>query len=159
MPTPPLAELFRVAPLPRWRAIFAITCAGAAFLCAGGMLEYGTGSPETQGTRAATYWALLFALHVVAFGGAGLLAAFPPLARAPIKIAWAVLTVAVLLLAFAEWRSHQPEGAGEPSAWLAHWPSFLTAALVLVIGLCLPQHGPTVPVDEPASPAARPKNG
>ena len=30
----PLAELFRVVPLPRWRAVFAITCAGAAFLCA-----------------------------------------------------------------------------------------------------------------------------
>ena len=139
MPTPPLAEVFRVVPLPRWRAIFAIVCAGAAFLCAGGMLEYGTGSPETQGTRAAGYWALLFALHVVAFGGAGLLAAFPALARPLVKLAWLGMVMLVYGLAFAVWERQQPEGLGGVGAWLARWPAYLPALVATFIGLCLPR--------------------
>src|SRR5262245_235400 len=95
-----LADRFRVAPLPRWRATFAIICAAAAFLSAGGMLEYGSGSPETQGTPAASYWALIFALHVIAFGGAGLLATFPPLATRPLKLAWLAVALAVYGFAF-----------------------------------------------------------
>ena len=54
-----------------------LICAAAAFLSIGGTLEYGTGSPETSGSVAASYWALLFALHVVAFGGAGLMRRVP----------------------------------------------------------------------------------
>jgi hypothetical protein len=138
VPTPPLAELFRVAPLPRWRAIFAIVCAGAAFLCAGGMLEYGTGSPETKGTPVSTYWALLFGLHVLAFGGAGLLAAFPPLASRPIKLAWALLTAAVFGLTYAEWNAHQATAGADLSEWLSRWPAYITALATLLIGLCLP---------------------
>ena len=139
VPTPPLAELFHVAPLPRWRAIFAIVCAGAAFLCAGGMLEYGTGSPETHGTRAATYWALLFALHVVAFGGAGLLAAFPALARPLTKLAWLGLVMAICGFALAVWERQQPAEMASLSAWLARWPAYLAAIVVTLIGLCLPR--------------------
>ncbi len=132
-----LAELFRVAPLPRWRAVFALVCAAAAFLCAGGMLEYGTGSPEAGATPAATYWALLFALHVVAFGGAGLLAAFPALARVPIKLAWLALGALVYALAFAAWSRHQPQGAAALRDWLSHSSAYLPAALAMAVGLSL----------------------
>lgn len=132
-----LAELFRSPPLPRWRAIFAIACAAAAFLSAGGMLEYGTGSPETQGSAAATYWALLFGLHVVAFGGAGLLAAFPGLARAPIKLAWLALVALVYGLAFASWHAHRPDAPGAITDWLAHWRAYLPAAVTVLVGLGL----------------------
>ena len=131
------AEHFRVGDLPRWRAVFALVCAGAAFLCAGGMLEYGSGSPETHGTPAATYWALLFALHVVAFGGAGLLAAFPPLTRLPIKLAWLALVVAIYLLAFAEWYTHQAAGSASLGDWLARWTAYVPAAVATLIGLAL----------------------
>jgi hypothetical protein len=132
-----LAGVFRPATLPRWRALFAITCAAAAFLCAGGMLEYGSGSPETQGTAVGTYWALLFALHVVAFGGAGLLAAFPALARPRFKLAWLGLVLLVYWLAFGVWHSHQPEGGATFSDWLARWPAYLPAGIALIIGLML----------------------
>jgi hypothetical protein len=136
-PTPgSLAEIFRPAPLPRWRAVFAITCAAAAFLAAGGMLEYGTGSPETQGTPVATYWALVFALHVVAFGGAGLLAAFPVLARLPLKLAWLGLVAVVYGVAFAVWHAHQP--GATLGDWAARSGAYLPAGLVVLIGLLLP---------------------
>ena len=132
-----LAELFSSPPLPRWRALFAIACAAAAFLSAGGMLEYGTGSPETQGSAAATYWALLFGLHVVAFGGAGLLAAFPPLARAPIKLAWLGLVALVYGLAFASWYAHRPDASGAIGDWIAHWRAYLPGALAVLVGVTL----------------------
>ena len=137
-PSGGLAELFRPATLPRWRAVFAITCAAAAFLCAGGMLEYGSGSPETQGTAVATYWALLFALHVVVFGGAGLLAAFPALARPRFKLAWLGLAAIVYWFAFSVWQSHQPLGGATLGEWLARWPAYLPAGIALIIGLALP---------------------
>jgi len=132
----PLTALFRPAPLPRWRAVFSITCAAAACLAAGGMLEYGAGSPETQGSPVAIYWALLFALHVVAFGGASLLAAFPALARVPVKLVWLGLLAAVYGLAFAVWRGHQP--AATWGDWMARSTAFLPAALVVLVGLLLP---------------------
>jgi hypothetical protein len=138
VPAPSLAELFRVAPLPRWRAVFALICAAAAFLSIGGMLEYGTGSPETRGSVAASYWALLFALHVVAFGGAGLIAAFPALARPPIKLGWIAAVALVYALAFAAWYRHQPQHAASLSEWLARWPAYFPAALAVVVGLLLP---------------------
>jgi len=138
VPAPPLAELFRVAPLPRWRAVFALICAAAAFLSIGGTLEYGTGSPETSGSVAASYWALLFALHVVAFGGAGLIAAFPALARLPIKLGWIAAVAVVYALAFVAWYRHQPEHAASLGEWLARWPAYSPAALALLVGLALP---------------------
>jgi hypothetical protein len=155
VPTPSLAELFRVAPLPRWRAVFAIICAGAAFLCAGGMLEYGSGSPETHGTRAATYWALLFALHVVAFGGAGLLAAFPALAHPLIKLVWLGLVMGVYGLAFAVWERQQPAGMGGVNAWLARWPAYLPAIVATVIGMLL-RRTSSIPDDSQAGDAPAP---
>lgn len=129
--------VFRAATLPRWRAIFAIVCAAAAFLCAGGALEYGTGSPETRASAAAGYWAIVFAVNVAAFGGAGLIAAFPGLARRPIKLAWLVVTVALYALALATWLRHQPPGAAAFSDWLARSGVYLPAALVTLIGLLL----------------------
>lgn len=136
-----LAEWFRPAPLPRWRAVFSVTCAAAAFLSAGGMLEYGAGSPETQATPAAAYWALVFGLHVVAFGGAGLIAAFPALARPPIKLAWLAATAALYGLAFAVWRGHQP-GAATVGDWLARSTAYLPGALAVAVGLALPRQVP-----------------
>jgi hypothetical protein len=133
----PLAEFFHSPPLPRWRAIFAITCAAAAFLSAGGMMEYGAGSPEAQGSAAATYWALLFGLHVLAFGGAGLLAAFPALARAPIKLTWVASVALVYGLAFMAWHAHRPDGGGALSEWLARWRAYLPAAVAVIVGLLL----------------------
>ncbi len=136
--TPPSAGVFRAATLPRWRAVFAIVCAAAAFLCAGGALEYGTGSPETRASTAAGYWAIVFAVHVAAFGGAGIIAAFPGLARRPIKLAWLAVTVALYALAFATWLRHQPAGAAAVSAWLARSAVYLPAAIVTLVGLVLP---------------------
>lgn len=133
-----VTENFRVTPLPRWRAVFSLSCAGAAFLCLGGALEYGTGSPETQGSIAASYWALLFLLHVVAFGGAALIGAFPPLAHGAIKLGWLALVGVVWVLAFVVWSRHQPEGAATIGAWLSRWPGYAPAAIALVIGLLLP---------------------
>jgi len=131
------AQHFHVRELPRWRAVFALVCAAAAFLCAGGMLEYGTGSPETHGSTAATYWALLFALHVVAFGGAGLLAAFPALTRLPIKLAWLAVLAVLYTFAFAAWYAHQPADSAPLRDWLARWPGYLAAAIATVIGVSL----------------------
>lgn len=144
------AGVFRAATLPRWRAMFAVICAAAAFLCAGGMLEYGTGSPETHGSAAGGYWALLFAVHVAAFGGAGLIAAFPGLARAPIKVAWVAATAALYALAFSTWRAHQ---AAPPTlgAWLARSATYAPAALAVIIGIALSPHAA---VDDP-QPDAR----
>jgi hypothetical protein len=135
-PARSLGELFQPAPLPRWRAVFSITCVAAALLSAGGMIEYGAGSPETQGTAVATYWALLFGLHVVAFGGAGLLAAFPALARLPLKLAWLALVATVYWLAFAVWHAHQP--AATLGDWAARSSGYLPAAAAVLIGLLLP---------------------
>jgi hypothetical protein len=136
-----LAEWFQPAPLPRWRAVFSITCAAAAFLSAGGMLEYGAGSPEAQGTPAAGYWALVFGLHVVAFGGAGLIAAFPELARATIKLAWVAVVAALYVSAFSVWRTHQaaPASVGD---WLSRSPAYLPAAFTIAIGLVLSRRVP-----------------
>lgn len=133
-----LAEWFRPAPLPRWRAVFSITCAAAAFLSAGGMLEYGAGSPEAQATPAAGYWALVFGLHVAAFGGAGLIAAFPELARPALKLAWLTVVAALYLIAFGVWREHRAAGGD----WLAHSAAYLPAAFAVAVGLALPRHVP-----------------
>jgi hypothetical protein len=140
-PARPRVPLFRVVPLPRWRAGFALVCAAGAFLSAGGMLEYGTGSPETQGAVAATYWALLFALHVAAFGGAGLLAAFPALARAPIKLGWLAVVALVYGLTFAAWHQFQLDGASWLREWLARWPAYAPAAVAVLSGLALRSSG------------------
>jgi hypothetical protein len=132
--------------LPRWRAIFAIVCAAAAFLCAGGMLEYGTGGPEARAATAAGYWALLFAVHVAAFGGAGLIAAFPALARAPIKLGWLAVTLLLYALAFTTWRAHQPGDSAALAEWLARAPAYAPAAAAILIGLLLPAR-PLEPAD------------
>ena len=144
------AGIFRAATLPRWRAVFAIVCAAGAFLCAGGVLEYGTGSPETNGTAAAGYWAWVFAVYVAAFGGAGLIAAFPALARAPVKLGWLLCTLALYALAFTTWWNHQPAGANALREWLTRAPAYAAAAIVTLIGLALPFES-TMDEDPPAN--------
>jgi len=132
-----VAGVFRAATLPRWRAIFAIICAAAAFLCAGGALEYGTGSPETRASAAAGYWAVVFAVNVAAFGGAGLIAAFPGLARRPIKLAWLTMTGGLYALAFTTWLRHQSPGDAAVAAWLGRSGVYLPALVVTVVGALL----------------------
>jgi hypothetical protein len=156
-PTAASSGVFRAATLPRWRAIFAIVCAAAAFLCAGGALEYGTGSPETRASPAAGYWAVAFAVNVAAFGGAGLIAAFPGLARRPVKLAWLAVTVGLYGLAFATWLGHQPGGGGQLIEWLRRSGVYVPAAVVTAVGLMLssqPYSGAP-----PALPGSRPGGG
>jgi len=135
-PPPPdsLAALFQLQPLPRGRAIVTVICAGTALLAAGGLLEYGTGSPETSGAVVAAYWALFFGLHTIAFGGAALLGGFPALAQRPIKRAWVGLCAALYIAAFVVWFAHQSEGASV-GAWLVRSLGFLPAALAMLLGL------------------------
>ena len=131
-----IAEIFRPEPLPRLRAVTSLTCGGASLLAGGGMLEYATGSPAAQGTAVTSYWALFFAVHFVAFGGAALIGAFPRLARPAVKTAWAAVVVAVYIGAFIVWSQHQssPEAASL-GAWLARNVGYVPAAVALAVGL------------------------
>ena len=131
-----IAEIFRPEPLPRLRAVTSLTCGGASLLAGGGMLEYATGSPAAQGTAVTSYWALFFAVHFVAFGGAALIGAFPRLARPAVKAAWAAVLVAVYVAAFVVWSRHQtaPEGP-LLGAWLARNTGYVPAAVAFAIGL------------------------
>ena len=137
-------ELFRVAPLPRWRAVFALVCAGAAFLCAGGMLEYGTGSPETQGSAPQPTGRCCSRCTSWPSAAPACSAAFPALARPPIKLAWLALVAAVYGFAFVVWYRQQPEGTPGIGDWLARWPAYAPPSSPLVIGLCL--CAPVVPM-------------
>lgn len=141
-----LGSIFRAEALPRWRAGLAVLGFGSALLSAGGMLEYGSGSPATQGTPAATYWALFFALNTIAFGGAALLAGFPRLTQLRIKLAWVALLAVLYALAFAVWYRQQP-AAALPD-WLARSTAYIPAALAVMIGLLLRPAEMEPPVDE-----------
>jgi hypothetical protein len=140
-PRPPragVAAAFRAELLPRWRALLAVGGFGAALLSAGGMIEYGSGSPAIQGTPAATYWGLFFALNTVAFGGAALLAGFPSLARLRLKLAWLVAMAALYFLAFTVWRGQQPIAENFLGVWLHRSTAYLPAAVATLIGVVLP---------------------
>jgi len=129
-------DLFRPVPLPRGRAVLTVVFAGAALLAAGGMLEFGGGSPATQGTAAAAYWAVFFGLNLLAFGGAALLGGFPRLAIRPIKAIWAVALLALYGVAFSIWYHHIPGGTGSVfSRWVSHFPPYVPAALAALAGL------------------------
>jgi hypothetical protein len=131
-----LAPLFRAEPLPRWRAVLAVVGFAAALLSAGGMLEYGSGSPAVEGTPAATYWTLVFALYTLAFGGMALLATFPRLARPHLKLAWLSGLAALYALAFRIW--YQQTGDGSTlQAWAARSAAYLPAALAVLIGIAM----------------------
>ena len=97
------------------------------------MLEYATGSPAAQGTAVSSYWALFFAVHFAALGGAALLGAFPRLARPAMKAVWALAVAAIYGWAFAVWWRHQP--APDLSAWLARSAAYAPAAVALAVGL------------------------
>lgn len=129
-----LATRFEALPLPRWRAILSISCAGMALLSVGAMLEYATGSPATVGKGAGPYWSLFFAFNLVAFAGTGLLGAFPPLATRRLKWAWALSLLVLYLASFAVWVGGQTVSASD---WFARTPTYLPGAGITVIGLLL----------------------
>lgn len=131
-----LVELFRPEPLPRMRAVTSITFAGAALLAGAGMLEYASGSPSAQGTAVTSYWALFFAVHFAAFGGAALLGAFPRLARPAVKVVWMAAVAAVYAAAFVVWRGHQAPAEGSVLAsWIARNVVYVPAAVAVAVGL------------------------
>jgi hypothetical protein len=133
-----LAGVFRAETLPRWRALLAVTGFAAALLFAGGMLEYGSGSPAVQGTPAATYWTVFFALNTLAFGGAALLAGFPRLGLWGVKLAWASATALLYVFAFAVWYGQQQSGAAFVLGWLERSLVYLPAAFAVLVGILLP---------------------
>lgn len=138
-----LAGAFRAELLPRWRALLAVGGFAAALLSAGGMLEYGSGSPAIRGSAAATYWALFFALNLLAFGGTALLAGFPALARLRIKLPWLAVMGALYALAFAVWRGQQPIAENALRVWLERSIAYLPAAVAVLIGIVLPPVPPS----------------
>lgn len=129
-----LASRFEPLPLPRWRAILSISCAGVALLSAGAMLEYATGSPATLGKGAGPYWSLFFAFNLVAFAGTGLLGAFPRLATRAVKLFWGLCLLALYVAAFAVWIEGQSVSLND---WLARTPTYLPGLAIATIGLLL----------------------
>jgi hypothetical protein len=132
-----VAPLFRAEPLPRWRAVLAVVGFATALLSAGGMLEYGSGSPAVEGTPVATYWTLVFALYTLAFGGMALLAAFPRLSRPRLKLIWVTGLAAVYALAFRIWYQQQTGDGGTLQAWTARSAAYIPAALAVLVGLAM----------------------
>jgi ABC-type spermidine/putrescine transport system permease subunit I len=136
MSTQPTGSPFSAVPLPRSRAWLALIFAAAAFLSLGGMLEYGAGSPMTQGQGVASYWLAFFGFHAAAFGGAALLGAFPALTARVAKAVWLGAVVAAYVTAFLIWRASQNEAqAASALAWLSHWRGYAPALLPLLCGL------------------------
>jgi hypothetical protein len=131
-----LADTFRPRPVSRLRATLTLIFIAAALLCAGGALEYGIGSPMTTGTTAAGYWALFFALNVVAFGGAALIGAFPLLARPTVKGAWGIALAVLYVLDFHFWSAQHPGTLGAAIvAWLVRSSIHLPEVFAIVCGL------------------------
>jgi hypothetical protein len=142
-----ISEVFRTGPISRLRATLTILFAGAAVLSAGGMLEYASGSPAAGTTRATAFWAVFFGLNLVAFGGAALLGALPPLTRPAVKSAWAVLVAVLYAVEFHLWSRSRPGGIGAAAlAWFGGSPIHLPAALAVIAGLLW---GSPAAADEP----------
>jgi hypothetical protein len=125
---------FEAIPLPRWRAILSISCAGMALLSAGAMLEYATGSPATAGKGAGPYWSLFFAFNLVAFAGTGLLGAFPRIATRGVKLVWGLSLLALYVAAFTVWIGGQSVSAND---WFVRTPTYLPGFIIAAIGLLL----------------------
>jgi hypothetical protein len=132
----PIADLFRPRPVSRFRATLTLIFIAAALLCAGGALEYGTGSPMTTGTTAAGYWSLFFTINVVAFGGAASIGAFPLVARPAVKGAWLIALVILYVVDFRLWSAQHPGAFTDAVvAWLRRSSIHLPAAFAIVCGL------------------------
>jgi hypothetical protein len=131
-----IRDAFRAGPISRFRATLAIVFAGAAVLAAGGMLEYASGSPAAGTTTPTTFWAVFFGLNLVAFGGAALLGALPPLTRPIIKLGWALLLFGLYLIEFRLWSRQHPGGIVEAAiSWLGHTPIHVPALIAILAGL------------------------
>ncbi len=130
-----LTELFEPLPLPRWRAILALTCAAGALLSFGGALSYASGSPDIHGPSAPRYWAAFFAFYTVAFGGAAVFGAFPRLARASFKGGWLLLTalVGAATLAIRFGVSGWPVSGDE---WWSVLRLYAPALAAVFLGIC-----------------------
>jgi len=132
------ASRFEPLPLPRWRAILSISCAGMALLSAGAMLEYATGSPATLGKGAGPYWSLFFAFNLVAFAGTGLLGAFPRIATRGVKLFWGACLLTLYVAALTVWIGGQSVSASD---WFARTPAYLPGVVIAAIGLLLSKNG------------------
>jgi hypothetical protein len=126
----PLAKVFEPLPLPRARAYLSLTFGGLALLFLGGVLSYASGSPDLHG-RASSYWTVFFTFHTVAFGGAGLLGAFPRLALPRIKAAWGLALAMILALGLGFWWS-----AAETASGARFWSMVLWYAPALIPVTC-----------------------
>ena len=117
----PISEAFRTGPISRFRATLAIVFAGAAVLAAGGMLEYASGSPAAGTTQSTTFWAVFFGLNLVAFGGAALLGALPPLTQPLVKLAWGLRFSCSTSSSSGSGRASIPEVSSPPRrrGWVA----------------------------------------
>jgi hypothetical protein len=105
-----------------------------ALLSAGALLEYATGSPATVGKGAGPYWSLFFAFHLAAFGGTGLLGAFPRIATRKVKLVWSLSLLALYIAAFAVWIGGQSVSTSD---WLARTPTYLPGFVIAGVGLLL----------------------
>jgi hypothetical protein len=122
--------------LPRVRAWLTLLFAAAAFLSAGGLLEYGAGSPDAGKTSAAGYWSAFFAFNATAFGGAALLGGLPALAVPSAKAVWIALLSLLYGLTFASWLAAQEMALlAALTAWSAKLPAQLPAGAAIVAGL------------------------
>jgi hypothetical protein len=122
--------------LPRLRASLTVLFAAAALLSVGGLLEYGTGSPDVGRTSAGSYWSAFFAFNALAFGGAALLGGLPVLATRPVKLAWIALLSVLYALTFVAWLAPQDMGLLTAlAAWAKKLPGQLPAAAAIASGL------------------------
>ncbi len=131
--------VFVARPLPRSRAWLALIFLGSGLLSIGGVIEFATGSPMTEGQGASSYFAILFGFHAAVFCGAAALGAFPALAMRGVKIAWLVLVVVLYGAAFATWRGLANDGS--VSQWFSLTPHYVVALLPLLCGVLWGRYG------------------
>lgn len=124
--------VFVSRPLPRSRAWLALIFLAASLLSVGGTIEFSSGSPMTAGQGVASYWAIFFAFHAIAFGGAALIGAFPALAVRAVKALWLVLAAGLYVAAFIVWHGHP--NVGSLGDWLRLAPPYLPALAPLLAG-------------------------
>ncbi len=142
--------VFVSLPLPRSRAWLALVFVAASLLSVGGTIEFWSGSPMTAAQGVSSYWAVFFAFHAIAFGGAALIGAFPALAVRPSKALWLALVAGLYAAAFAVWHGHP--GAGSLRGWLHLAPPYLPALVPLVAGCLWGNHALGAAEPDSASP-------
>ncbi len=125
--------VFVARPLPRSRAWLALIFLGAGLLSVGGVIEFATGSPMTEGQGVSSYFAVLFGFHAAVFLGAAGIGALPALALRGVKAAWLLVAAVLYAAAFALWSRHP--SAGSITQWLELTPHYAVALLPLLCGV------------------------